>query len=831
MEKFKKLKLSLITLLLALIFALTAAAFTVGGRGVTASAASDRYVELDGNSVFYTAIHGAQISESEPVGVGEDAPRYTLFKIGDGQEVSYRQNLAYKWMTASESEDGEPKTKNFSITLKFPETNFKMFYIKFESQQYTLTKEGKSTNYIIFTQDTGEVNKDKWRIKTSTTLDVDEEYIASTTEGDVGGMPKTGAVTLGFGEYSEGDYKIKMGVPGYAGYYTTAGRLKNVSENFASYVASGDNAVTPMTFGAVFDEDDEVKEAQMVLMDISGQSFEMHKQSGGEYKIKDTAAPVLCFSKTPSYLEYGKTIGLQYKVIDVLASSPRSTAYYYVLTGEQVKNADFVYDRIDYDTKTSEGEGEEGEGAEAEKQTSPFIKVSSTSTERIYPDENTFIPGEYLKSDDNPDPDVMGLVKIYYEISDVSSTSTAQTDKVFVDWYVDDGSLEDVSRYDGGKLTGNAKFLKLIKDKKGLTYAHAEDATYEQYLDDVDSFESGYQDKITAAIAALEDKKLYAGGNKFYLPALDLGYFVDDYLKGTDFKYSIYYKGKSSGSHTSLDYNKLAIDLNDADVTYRFTIYITDAFGNPMRYPDPDNAGEWKEIKNNSSDIWDAVEDGLLPYFEFEVSYKEATAEPPQNLSISYVTSSYSGVSFKITGVSSTYTAKYSLYVFDKNAYDREVEVIDYDTFVEKTEELFNSPETRKYFTTVKPVSELLESDENYEKFKALNWNASSITFTPQSVEDFYVVELQLTDNRSQESTPYYATVASSVQTTSLKGEGESWIAKNKTSVVLFVVAGLCLVALIVLLVIKPKDKGDIDAVYTEVESKDKGRKGRKKSR
>ena len=699
--------------------------------------------------------------------------------------------------------------------LKAPKS--KRFYIKFESQQYTLTKEGKSTNYIIFTEDPRD--EKNWLIKTSTTLDLDDEYISSI-EGNIGGCRKDYEISLELCNYTDGDYKIK-----YLD-YVTMGRLKNVSENFASYVASGDNAVTPMTFGAVFHDDDNVKEAQMVLMDISGQSFEMHKD-GSSYKVKDTASPVLCFSQTPSYLEYGKTIGFEYRAIDVLASSPRATAYYYVLTGDQVKDADFDYDRIDYETEATDNEGE-GEGEATEKPTSPFIKVSSTSTEKISPDSNTFIPREYLKSD------VMGLVKIYYELSDVSSTSTAKTDTVFVDWYAKDEALVDVNKYNTAKGK-HSDFLKLIRGKKGATYAPSEEATYDEYINNVKAFQEDYQTKIDEAIEAMEDHKLYAGGNKFYLPAIDFP-FIDDYLYGTDYRYSIYYRGANSGSHTSLASNKLAIDLNDADVTYRFTIFITDSFGNPMRYPtqDTDENGKiiWEEIK--SSDVWDEDFANLLPYFEFDVSYKEATAEPPENLSISYVKSSYNSVSFKITGVSNTYTSSYKLYVFDRNAFYNDThEVLDYDTFTseENTKKLFDNTykegvNTRKYFITVKPVAELLETDENYETFKALNWNASSISFTPQSVEDFYVVELMLTDKRSQQSTPYYATVTSSVQTTPLKGEEESWIENNKTSVILFVVAGVCLVALVVLLVVKPKDKGDIDAVYTEVEGK--GKKSKK---
>lgn len=835
MEKYKKLKLSLITLLLALVIALTAAVFAINGkRTAVYAASSDRFVELDGNSVFYTAIHGAEICESEAVttGEGEEAQshRYTLFKIGNEQTVSYRQNLAYKWLTASGSEDGEPAPKTFSMELYFPEINFKLFYIKFESQQYTLTKEGKSTNYLVFTAD----GENSVKIGVSTSIE-EEELAKEEVYTEIGTAAKGGHIEISLGGYKGGDYTVNLdGEP-------TDGKFKNVYEKFASYVASGDNAVTPLTFGAVFeDKNKSDNEAQMALVDINGQSFEMHKDDN-TYKIKDTAAPVICFSQTPSYLEYGKTIGFQYKVIDVIATSPRATAYYYVLTGEQYASETFDYDKTDYETKTTDNEGEE-EGEETEPEKSPFTKLSSTSTERIYTNAQTFIPNKYLKSD------VMGLVKIYYEISDVSSTSQSKTDIVFVDWYVKEetpAALEDIRDIKGSGR--HSDFIKLIKSKVGVTYA-AEDVEEQEnpldaYKQTIRDFQEAYQAKIDEAIANLkydEDSgltngKLYAGGSKFYLPAIE-GVTRDEYFTGTDLKYSLYYRGSTSGSNTSLASNKLAIDLNNADTTYRFTIFITDSFGNPMRYPTKDEAGNvvWEEI--TTSDVWDEDFAELLPYFEFDVSYKEATAEPPENLSISYVSSSYSGVSFKITGVSSTYTATYKLYVFDRNAYyaDTNDGTLDYDKFNENTEKLFdntykNGVNTRQYFTTVKPVSQLLESDENYDKFKALNWNASSVSFTPQSVEDFYVVELQLTDNRSQVSTPYYATVASSVQATAIEGEGESWIENNKTSVVLFSVAGVCLIALVVLLVIKPKDKGDIDQIYTEVEGDGKGKKKDKK--
>ncbi|MDE6691622.1 MAG: hypothetical protein K2K04_06595, partial [Clostridia bacterium] len=591
MEKYKKLRLSLITLLLALVVALAAAVFAIGGRGTAAYAATerkDRFVELDGNSVFYTAIHGAEIEATNPEDTGENAEHYTLFKIGTDETLAYRQHLAYKWITNKTDDDGNftnvRETKYFSMELFFPEINFKRYYIKFESQQYTLTEDGKSTNYIVFTP-----NEDKTAVQVAVAQSDKDGKIGETV--DIGTpVTNTDHITISIDNYEEGNYDLTVNGT------RSAAAFKNVYETFSAYVASGDSAVTPMTFGAEFEEEAVETEngAQMVLVDISGQSFKMYKD-GSVYKIKDTAAPALCFSQTPSYLEYGKTIGFQFRVIDVLANitsnSSRATAYYYVLTGDQVDDVNFDYDRIDYETKSTDSEGE---GEETEKQTSPFKKMTTTSSDRIYSDENTFIPEQYLKSD------VMGLVKIYYEITDYATTSMAFTDKVFVDWYVEDAlgegtdALEEVGAYNTNKTFGG-KFLKLIKGKEGATYARDNDADagdpLEAYKESVKEFRDVYQSRIDKAIEALEDGKLYAGGKKFYLPSIEWD-FYDEYLTGTDYRYSIYFRGASSSSHTSLASNKLAIDLNDADVTYRFTIFVTDSFGNPMRYPTREEDGK-----------------------------------------------------------------------------------------------------------------------------------------------------------------------------------------------------------------------------------------------
>ena len=71
-----------------------------------------------------------------------------------------------------------------------------------------------------------------------------------------------------------------------------------------------------------------------------------------------------------------------------------------------------------------------------------------------------------------------------------------------------------------------------------------------------------------------------------------------------------------------------------------------------------------------------------------------------------------------------------------------------------------------------------------------------------------------------------YLVVRASERANELYGE-DNWLENNVTAIVLFCVAGVCFIAFIVLLVVKPKDKGDIDEIAVRVAESKKG-KGKK---
>lgn len=853
----KQYKTSLITIFAAALAAVLIAVCLLTARS-TAVFAADRYVTVDGSNIFYTSIRGAEVTEgveTETIESDDDegepevrTRHYTLFKIGRDETVAYRKSLAYNWYSGAEFEkDGNPTgryaEKSFTMTIGFDSLNFEKYIIAFQSQQYLKTEDKITENYLVFAP--GENGK----VDIAAVQDIEEEisyYPVSCAVAD------HARIYISFASFNAGEVTIEIKGTDVSGSGLT---FKNVYYPYANYVSSGDNAVTPLTFSAKFADDatpaEGVEEltADMKLYELNGQSFELfaHDNDGVYNDAKDDAPPALCFTKTPSYVRFGKSLDFSYQVIDVLATSPRATAHFYVLTGDQYDADDFNYMQIEYPEETAEdeadSEGEEGEGEGEEEEvkepyTNPFITVSSGSDIRVIRDADTFVPSKYLKDENGEytdDYSVYGLIKVYYEVTDVTGSS-AKTDKVFVDWYAKDDAIvnifskeyknTDLSEKDEYfKNTGN--FLKIIDGKEGLTYAGKNDKNLEEYEATIRRIQEAYQNKIDEAIAKLEDGKLYAGGeSNFYLPAFDI-IEGDEYFYVQDYSFSLYYKGKTTGSNSSLSYNNLSIALNDADVTYRFTVFITDAFGNPMRYPDEN--GEWQEI--TTSDIWDEDFALLLPFFEFNVSYKKATAENPESLSVAYVGTSYNGVSFDIKDSAKTSTAIYSLYIFDRNgAYNDLGLDLTYSQFVENYEKLFDntyseSMNTRKYFKTVKPANQLEEGDKDYDLFKAINWNATNVTFTPQSAEDFYVVRLKLLDNRSQTSDIYFATVAASIQANPLKGETE-WVQNNLAAIILLSIAGVLFIAFIVLLVVKPKDKGDIDEIY---ENDKKGKKKKSK--
>lgn len=788
----KKLKLSLLAVSAVCAVAASAMAFT------TVAAADDDYrnVTLNGTNVFYTGVDAASIATVRLDDDSEDGyTDYTAFHMSDGQSVTFRKNLAYNWWEADEN--GYGVNKKFEMTIGFEDISFSSYVIGFQSQQYNITEDGVSDNYLVFKPSDGALE-----LYISESEEVAEDEEPSVVLEDYS------SITVAFGQFADGEYSILVNGE-------EEGLFVNVRENYASYVSSGNSAATPITFTVHFDEsaaDDAA--VDMIMYSLNGQSFEVFDAeyddegalSGGT--IHDDKAPVVCLDTGLNYLTYGDEVDIDYTVIDVIASSPRSTVKYYVLTNAQFNSEDF-----DYNNTADEDE--------------LFMEVTTSSDYRLLRDQYTYVP-------DLTDSGVVenelgystyGLVKVCLYVRDTTS-SRAQTADVFMDWYVPQDYKVDISTIKGVESTASSTFIRMLEDGQGATYADESVVDLETYKAYIARVQEEYQAKIDAYIA---DENVYPDGlhasseSNLYLP--DFSGYVTDNLGGyTDLKYSIYYRTSSTGSTTNLDYNALAMTVSEADVTYRFTIYVSDASGNPMYYPDEN--GELQTI--STENIWDEDFAELLPFFEVSVDYRAATVEEPGTQSVGYVGSTYNSASFDIKGVSGTYSATYNLYIFDRDAFYAATGVeLSYNDVVDNAYALFfdsyedengNTYEnTRQYFT-------LVTDEEDYEDYE---WNSTNVTFVPQDPSEFYVVRLTLKDTGlSNQVTDSFLVVRASARAAEIYGE-DNWVQNNIASIVLFSVAGVFFITFVVLLIVKPKDKGDIDVIAADVEQK-KAKKSKK---
>lgn len=777
----RKYKISLITLMIIFVTAICSLAFSI-------SASAARVVDLNGSTVFY-AVNGASVTAFRET-VGQDNTDYAMFSFGeDDDKVTFRKNLAYSWFEKDESVTNKNIGKNvkFSLTLGFDGVDFDRFSIKFESQQSSKTESGVSTNYVTFVK----VGEDKVSVVIGASDNA--QVSASAHQFNVlDGNNNPVKFTVSFGDYSNGGYEVSVS----DGDYSQNGKFENVGGTYAKYVSSSNKSpVTPLTFYATFDDNQANEVANMVLYSMNGQSFKLlnvNTEDDGSLtsgQVEDTAAPVVCFNESVSYVKMGDKLDLDYTVIDVLASSPRTTVYYYVLTGDMAENADFGYD-------VTVAQSEENDGL-----VSPFSKVTSSDTVEMNV-ENGYKITQWNSSVSSYK--AYGLIKVYLNVTDVIGTNGIKSD-VFLDWYVDS--------VDTKYTVNGSDFIAVAEDNQGISYSPVSNDLTE-YVDAVESIRAEYQAKIDAAIS---DKTLYAGSkNYFYLPSLE-GCFADNLDAYTDLKFSIYYYSSSQKSNTALSSSALAIPIAESG-SYVFTVFVTDRNGNDMWYKD--NNGEVQTF--NGSDVWTMFGDedkiDCLPWFEFEVEYTPASIEPVESRPSGYVGTTYDSIEFEINGVSSSYNTEYYLYLFDRENYTKDVGTITYKEFVEKVDELYADSDTRAYFTTIKALAEMQEGDPYYEQFKDYKWNKTSLSFVPQDDNSFYAVRLTVTDKDTDVQTTKLMAIRASAKAESLMGENE-WLKNNLTSIILFSVSGVCLIAIIILLVIKPKNV-DLDKI--EIKSKKK---------
>lgn len=836
----KSLKIRL-SIILAFAVTFLAAVGAFFGTGLFANA--DRDTTVDGSSTtLFNASAGADLrAHEQTVGEGETATKeyYTMFAIKEEDGViSYKKNLAYWWYsntattteTEGEGEGAVEKTvedlknpvrsaKNyFNMEVGFENLDFERFIIKFESQQYYKTKDEKTSNYVIFVP--SETKADK--VNVIITDNKDEKNLTADT------ALNKDKIKIEFTGTTANGYAVKVSDDTL----NVTGEFANVGGTHAKYTTTSTLTVTPLSFEAKLKtpaEGEAVKPALLTLYSLNGQSFKLksaNKEEGNDYftgtTVVDNTPPVLCLDDNITFIKRGEQMSFGYTVIDVLQSSPSSTLSYYILTDKQAKGEVENFNPDDMsDTKL-------------------FTEVTSGTVQRVIPRVEHYVPVKDTnyntpKFDDNVK--VTAAVKAFIKLTDYSYTG-GQSTYVLVDWYAEDDLLLTVD--------GN-KYLAVANDEQGATFAYTEGNASNPTAQAWKDLITAYQKEVNKAA-----KGLKAGSkNYFYLPALDHIEVAEDTYKSLlsdnitayeDLSFSIYYNnGTQQSPVTGKKYNDLSVPITK-EGDYGFTVYATDAVSGEMYYFDKN--GEKQEF--SSSDIWEMHDDtdvidepsGLtksdyIPWFTFHVGAAQLSIEEPKEQDIAYVNNT-ANVSFEINGVSGSYTSTYTLYLFDSaEYYNYAHEALTYEKFMELKQQLFenktdlkdgsgNPVNSRRWFQTIQITSGNDSVDENsadFKKYEAYKWNGSS-SFEPQNPNAFYLVtcEVKGTDGQTDKA---YMGIAAAPKVRDLVGE-DTWVQDNMVSVILLCIAGASLIGIVLLLVIKPKNKGDVDEEFELEQSKKK---------
>ena len=353
----------------------------------------------------------------------------------------------------------------------------------------------------------------------------------------------------------------------------------------------------------------------------------------------------------------------------------------------------------------------------------------------------------------------------YVKINNVKAeAATAVADTRAAGFICTDSHVEFISQAvyqvavynkEGDSLVGSFK-VDTTKKPEGV------DAKYD--LADVDAYK---------AVIAQNTANLKVN-DKFEVPAAT-ALVVSKYFDVTSLKATIWYAGPQKTSYTSLGSSKTTISITDVG-TYSYYVLYTDSLGNAMSVSDlVIGNGGWYEKDDDGNPTGSII----IPIFTFEV----AIASTPE-VTVGISESAFLGLEYTVecfTITASKYNTVYKLY------YTAE-EIIQGD---EETQ--------AEYIARVKAASRFKDVTDKLD--------TSALTFTPDEA-GYYYVELYIVDGANQSDTVLSKAINATKSYKKVELENQ-FFAYNWQSIVFLSIAFACLVAIIVILCVKPREKNN----------------------
>ena len=270
-------------------------------------------------------------------------------------------------------------------------------------------------------------------------------------------------------------------------------------------------------------------------------------------------------------------------------------------------------------------------------------------------------------------------------------------------------------------------------------------------------------------------------GDSFTVPSLE------GYVSSPDFAYStlqkkVYYCAPDSSSYTqgsTVTTSDASFEVNKLG-TYTYYVLFADVFGNEMT-TDTLVLGEGGWYKTEDNEGKTPVGEVVIPVFSFTV----ATVKAPE-ISVKASDNAYLGLNYEVKAfniVSDNYNTVYKLYYSETN-YDKDSDA---------------------YATDADYIQAVLAGSEDITD----ELNTGSLTFTPDK-KGYYYVQVQVIDEYNNEDVAMSRAIACLGEAKSVNVEKE-FFKYNVTSIVFLSIAGACFIAIIVLLLIKPKETATVE--------------------
>ena len=545
----------------------------------------------------------------------------------------------------------------------------------------------------------------------------------------------------------------------------------NIGKNYAQYSSSSsDTPVTPLTFKV--EEIAEGKSAQkLYIRSLNGQSMALNENGS----VEDTEAPVLVINSDVRQIILGEEIGFDYVTIDVLDSSVTTNRYFY------------GYD----ENKARVAVGEEE---------STYAKIDS---DKVFFDKD-FVTFDTVNG--------YGFASLAFNLSDGDNAAD-----YYIEWYAD-----ALTKSDNALIKDDYSYIKAVRP--GADY-RPEYTFNDDTPEDTNTVGQNdiieYQAKVDDAAYTDEGYSIQVGtGAYFYLPSLK-PYIIDASCGYTDMQFDIYYRTNAADtkSLTGLDYNELKIELT-AEGLYEFRVVPSNSFGKDIEGTIKDKDNPVKEI--TTSNIWEIQE---IPTFTFSVNYNGVAIEEPEETEDGYIDVTYTPEGFEIISLTSDYNSvstEYNLYYLEVNA-EYEGKTISKPDLKASLDSMSTT-----YGTWRKIEVQDKDEDEDYKDNKYA-WNPdSSLSFIPQE-KGYYGITVTARD-KGIVSEVAKESIVISVTSQADKVHGDTyWLQNNILSVVFLCIGGACLIGIVVLLLIKPKDKKETVVSGTDkTQSLKEKRKNRK---